>query len=110
MQGNVVTLFVGGHEVSLDHDLFFEQSFEAVTSRGNRYLVERYDDGSRALVWQVTQIAKPVESLHEHVGRVTGWTSLFRRRPTSFQFVKDHSPVDSGSQSNLLNAVQSLTD
>ena len=110
MQGNVVRLIVGGHEVSLDHDLFSEQSFEAVTGRGNRYLVERDDDGSQPAVWQVTQIANAEASVHEHVGRVTGRTRLLMRHPTSYQFMKDRSPLDSGSQSNLLNAVQSLTD
>jgi len=110
MQGNIVQVFVEGHEVSLDQELLAEPSFEARTSRGNRYLVEIQPKSFGRLNWNVTQLESVGTDSEILVGRVSARIPIFARRPAAFRFMKSRSPLDSGSQNDLLIAVQSLTD
>ena len=110
MQGNIVSVYVDATQAALDRDLFLDPSFEVLTSRGNRYRVDREDDGSFTTVWTVTRTEANGILVSEPIGRVTGVRTLFTHRPASFRYRKDGSPLDSGNQGDLLNAVQSLTD
>jgi hypothetical protein len=99
---NIVSVMVGGVEVSDDFDLDKEPSFEAMTDAGNRYLVRLVTPaGKKPRTWEVFKISHG-EPLVE-IGRVHRqvWSSVY-------QFTAANSYVPAGSQGNLWNAVQSL--
>ena len=109
MQGNIVSITVDGVEVVRDFDLPSVQHFEAVTSTGNRYVVERDSSQMWTTTWDVIEVSPGSIPSQKHIGKVSSPRS-FLGPSKQYRFALDHGFLDSGIQNDLWNAVQSLTD
>lgn len=101
---NIARVLVDGVEVSRDHDLGAEPSFEFETDEGNRYRVVA-EDTPRRQTWTVTRSDGAEEIPAGTVRHDKPWLIF---GSSAHHYFPPGSRVAAGFQNDLWNAVQSL--
>ncbi|MFP7834481.1 hypothetical protein [Marisediminicola sp. LYQ134] len=101
---NIARVLVEGVEVSRDHDLSAERTFEFQTDEGNFYRVVAAESG-RQQTWTVTKLEERREIPAGTVRHEKPWLIF---GSIAHHYFRPGAHVSSGFQNDLWNAVQSL--